>query len=228
MSALPRAVREPLLVTGTAAWRLASKLRGERAVHGRGTALTGRLTVSGGADTGAALLDTVASYDVVVRLSRAIGLPERLPDVLGLAVRVLDAYGSGQHQDLLMDSSASPPLLRHLPTPGRDHLGVTYSSMLPYRADGRLLLVGARGMPGSPEAPDLRALPPLALGLLVATPRGPWRQVGVVRTTGVLPAPEGRQLRFSIATTGGGLVPAGPLQEWRRRSYPASHVGPDE
>jgi hypothetical protein len=51
--------------------------------------------------------------------------------------------------------------------------------------------------------------------------------VGVVTVQQDLPAPEGRRLRFSPATTGGGLVPAGPLQSWRRGSYPASHVGPD-
>jgi hypothetical protein len=35
-------------------------------------------------------------------LSRALGLPEWLPDPCGLAIRAPDAYGPGRHQDLLM------------------------------------------------------------------------------------------------------------------------------
>ncbi len=83
--------------------------------------------------------------------------------------------------------------------------------------------------PGTPPARSLDALPDeLELALLLATAHGRWREVGRVRTTGELPAPHGRELRFTPAMTGGGLRPAGPLQEWRDRSYPASHVADDE
>jgi hypothetical protein len=50
----------------------------------------------------------------------------------------------------------------------------------------------------------------------------------VLRTDGGLPAPQGRQTRFNPWTTGGGIRPAGPWQEWRRRAYDASHVAADE
>lgn len=205
---------------GTAAFRLASRLRGERAIHAKGRTLTGRLTVTGGAGTGAALLDQPGAYDVVVRLSRSVGLPDRLPDVLGLAVRVLDAHGPGAHQDLLLDSTRPEPLLRRLPWPAYDHLGVTYCSLLPYDVAGRRLLLGARGTGGS--ATTLHGLVEVSLALLVATPHGPWRQVGALRTDAVLPAPQGREVRFSPAVTGGGLRPAGPFQAWRERAYPVS------
>ena len=98
-------MRAALVSAGTAAFRLASRVRGERAIHNRGRALTGRLTVSGGGATGVPLLDEPGSYDVLLRLSRSVGLPARLPDILGLAVRVLDAHGPGRHQDLLLDST---------------------------------------------------------------------------------------------------------------------------
>jgi hypothetical protein len=42
----------------------------------------------------------------VVRFSRAGGLPEPLPDALGVAVRLPGAYGPGRDQDLLVTSSA--------------------------------------------------------------------------------------------------------------------------
>jgi hypothetical protein len=216
----------PLLTLGAATFRAASKVRGERAIHARGRTLTGRLTVLGGAGTGAPLLDAPGSYDVLVRLSRSAGLPLPLPDVLGLAVRVLDAHGPGRHQDLLMDSARPEPLLRRLPWVGRDHLRWLHSSLLPYDVAGTRLLLGARATHGSAtlaELPDA-----LSLELLQATPHGPWHVWGLLRTDGALPAPQGRQVRFNPATTGGGIRPAGPWQEWRRRAYPASHVAPDE
>lgn len=213
---------------GTAAFRLASRVRGERAIHARGRTLTGRLTVTGGLGTGARLLDAPGSYDALVRFSRSAGLPEPLPDVLGLAVRILDAHGPGRDQDLLLDATRPEPVLRHLPLPGRDLLGPVYGSLLPYDVAGSTLLLGARPLPGQGSA-SLRELPDeVSLELLLATPTGPWRSWGVLRTDGPLPAPGGRQTRFNPWTTGGGIRPAGPGQRWRRSAYDASHVAPDE
>lgn len=220
-------MRAALVSAGTAAFRLASRVRGERAIHNRGRALTGRLTVSGGG-TGVPLLDEPGSYDVLLRFSRSVGLPARLPDILGLAVRVLDAHGPGRHQDLLMDSTLEPPLLRHVPLPRFDHLGVTYGSLFSHDVGGGRLLVGARALPGSPAATALDEVPEdVGLALLVATPYGPWRQVGVLRADGELPAPQGRRTRFSPVNSGGGLGPPKLLASWRAQAYPATHVGPD-
>jgi hypothetical protein len=214
---------------GAAAVRLASRLRGERVVHGRGRAFTGSVTLPGGAGTGAPLLDTPASFDAVVRFSRSAGLPPWLPDVYGLAVRLVDAHGPGRHQDLLLDATQPAPLLRRLPWPRWDASSAVYGSLLPYDVGGRRHLLGAVPVPGTPQIRSLAAVPDeVELALLLATAHGPWREVGRVRTSGELPAPEGRRLRFTPAMTGGGLRPAGPLQEWRNRSYPASHVADDE
>jgi hypothetical protein len=218
----------PLRSLGTAAFRLASRLRGERAIHARGRTLTGRVRVPGGAGTGAALLDSPGEYDALVRVSRSAGLPLPLPDVLGLAIRVLDAHGPGEHQDLLLDSTLERPLLRRLPVLGRDHLRPLHGSLLPYDVAGRRLLLGARGLPGQGPA-TLDDLPDrFELELLLATPHGPWQRWAVLTTEGVLPAPGGRRTRFNPWTTGGGIRPAGPWQQWRRRAYDASHVAPDE
>ena len=216
----------PLPALGTAAFRAASKVRGERALHARGRTLTGRLTVSGGAGTGAPLLDQPASFDVLVRVSRSVGLPLPLPDVLGLAVRVLDAHGPGAHQDLLLDSTRPEPVLRRLPWPARDHLGALHCSLLPYDVAGRRVLLGARGLAGSATLDDLPDA--FDVALLLATPHGKWQEWGQLRTDGELAAPHGRRTRFNPWTTGGALVPAGPLQQWRRRAYDAAHVAPDE
>lgn len=207
-----------------AAVRMASRLRGERVIHGRGRALAAQLVVPGGAATGAPLLDEPGAHRAVVRLSRSLGLPGPLPDVLGLAVRVLDAHGPGRHQDLLLDSALPAPLLRRVPFPGRDHAGAHYCSLLPYEVAGARLLLGARGLGG--PARSLADADGTAFALLVATARGPWREVAEVRTGAGLPAPQGQALRFNPAVTGGGIRPAGPLQGWRERSYPrAQDVG---
>ena len=225
---LSRASDSALLRLGTAAFRGASRLRGERAIHARGRTLTGRVTVTGTARTGAGLLDEPAELAAVVRVSRSVGLPLPLPDVLGLAVRLLDAHGPGRHQDLLLDSTLEPALLRRLPWPARDHLRPLHGSLLPYDVAGRRLLLGARALPGQGSA-TLTDLPDgVALELLLATPHGGWERWAVLTTDGVLPAPEGRRTRFNPWTTGGGLRPSGPWQEWRRRAYDASHVARDE
>jgi len=218
---LPRASTSPLLSPlvslGTAAFRTASRWRGERAIHAGGRTLTAQVRVPGGAATGAALLDAPGEHTALVRVSRSIGLPLPLPDVLGLAVRLLDAHGPGQHQDLLLDSTLTPPLLRRLPWPGRDHLRPLHGSLLPYDVAGRRLLLGARALPGQGPAALDRLPDRFQLELLVATPHGRWRRWAVLSTEGVLPAPGGRRTRFNPWNTGGGIRPAGPGQQWRRR-----------
>lgn len=168
------------------------------------------------------------SYAAVVRLSRSVGLPPSLPDVLGLAVRIVDAHGPGAHSDLLLDSTLPPPLLRRLPFPALHPTRPVYSSLLPYDVGGRRVLLGARVLDTAPVR-ALDDLPErLRLALLLATPHGPWREVGRLATTGELPAPQGRRTRFTPGHHGGGVRPAGPFQAWRERAYPASHVAPDE
>jgi len=218
-----------LLAAGTALFRVASRLRGERAIHARGRAFSGRVDLPGGAATGSPLLDTPRSYDALVRFSRSAGLPPSLPDVFGLAVRLLDAQGPGAHHDLLLDSTRSAPLLRRLPWPGLHPTAPLYGSLLSYVVDGRRVLLGAQVLTAAPAVRALADLPDrMVVALLLATPRGPWRQIGTVTTTGELPAPKGRRTRFSPANWGGGLQPVGPFEAWRQRAYPASHVAPDE
>ena len=191
--------------------RAASQVRGERVVHPRGTTYDGRLVVPGGGGLGAPLLDEPGDYAVLVRRSRSVGLPAPLPDVHGLAVRVLDCYGPGRHQDWLVDSTIGAPLLRRWPVPR--FTPAVYSSLLAYDVGGTRLLLGARPVDGG-------------FALLVATPHGPWTQVGQVKLGDVVTG--GRRVRFDPWTTGGGIRPAGWVQELRQGAYPASHVAADE
>lgn len=241
LSALPRAALSPvaapasrggarvLTAVGAGVFKAASMVRGERAIHAKGTALHARLLVPGAAGLGVPLLDEPGSYAAVVRFSRSVGLPDRLPDILGVAVRVLDAHGQGRHQDLLLDSSSSLPLVRRLPLPMYDLLGARYSSLTPYELAGRRHLLWV--LPDD-AAPSMRSLDQLAgrgdgtcLRVAVSTLHGSPRQVAVLELGST--SPGGRQVRFSPDVTGGGIRPAGWLQDLRRGAYPAGHVGPD-
>ena len=211
--------------TSAAVVRLASLVRGERVIHAKGRAFEGVLRLTGG-DLGVPLLDEPAEHRVLIRLSRGAGLPDVLPDALGLAVRVLDAHGPDQHQDLILTTGARRPVLRHALLVRRDLLGSTYTSLLPYDLGGTPWVLGA--LPAEQHsASSLSQLRPedVRFRLAVASTRGPWRELGVLQATRVLP--NGRRVRFSPFVTGGGIRPAGWLQELRRTSYDASRVGKD-
>ena len=182
-----------------------------------------------GAGLGLPLLDLPGRYAALFRFSRGAGLPDAVPDFLGLAVRVVDAGGPGRHQDFLLDTGSSLPVLRRLPLPRRDLLRVTYSSLLPFQAAQRRLLIGAQPF-GAASCQSLQALPaalPVRLRLLLARLPGGWQPLAELVASDVLPAPAGRQIQFSPHTCVSGLAPVGRLNQWRRGAYDASHVGPD-
>jgi hypothetical protein len=205
--------------------RVASRIRGERVIHAKGRAFAGVLRLTG-ADLGVPLLDQPAERAVLIRLSRGAGLPDLLPDALGLAIRVLDTHGPGLHQDLILTTGSRSPVLRRLLVPRRDLRGSTYTSILPYDLGGQAWVIGA--LPAADHAArSVRRLQPqdVLFRLAVARTRGPWRELGELQATGVLP--NGRRVRFSPFTTGGGIRPSGTLQELRKKAYDASRVGKD-
>src|SRR3712207_6617069 len=111
---------------------LLSAWRHRRVFHPVGVAFAGWLEVREGAGVGVPLLDQPARFGVIVRVSRGLGVPEPWPDVLGVAVRILDAHGSGSDQDFLLATGARPPVLRHLVLPARTYVTATYSTILPF------------------------------------------------------------------------------------------------
>ena len=103
------------------------------------------------APRGSTLLDEPATWDAIVRFSRALGLPRPLPDLLGVSLRVLDAYGEGRHQDVLMVSSVDLPVLHHIFVPAGDVQQRPYSSSLPYRVGDDRFLLGVTPESRSPR-----------------------------------------------------------------------------
>jgi hypothetical protein len=192
-----------------------SAVRRRRIFHPVGTAFDATLVVHGGG-RGAVLLDEPARRRCIVRLSRGVGLREPLPDILGIAVRVPDAYGAGAHQDLLLTTAGSAPVLRSVlslsRSPDRGH----YSSVLPYRIGDGYVYVGAR--PIAPGASGAR------YALEVAPPLGHWAEVGVLELGRSWDQEASDALRFNPLFTGGGIEPVGILQTLRRRAYAGSQA----
>ena len=128
-------------------------LRRGKAVHPHGAVYRAQLVVPhhNGALGRTRLFGTAGSRAALVRFSRSLGLPRPLPDLLGMSVRVLDAYGSGLHQDFLMVTSVDAPVAHHFFVPADDVQQRPYSSSLPYRSGDQTLLVGAVPRADSPR-----------------------------------------------------------------------------
>jgi len=107
----------------------ALRTRGRKALHPNGEVRPGVVHRHGcRARTGVAWIDEPGTDRVVVRLSRATGLPGFLPDTWGLAVRV--PCQDGSHGDLLLATTGTGPLGRFVLRPTR-HPGRPFGSLMP-------------------------------------------------------------------------------------------------
>jgi hypothetical protein len=222
-SALERAVAVP--------FRLGSALRGARVFHPQGFLCRGTWRVRRGAALApdAAVLGPGTEHECLVRLSRGAGLPEALPDWFGLTVRLENAYGPGRHQDLLLNSSAGAPLVRHLFLPAARWFAQAYSTCLPYRAGAGpfLILLEPPAEPGpEPSLAGMRAAVARRprFEIAVAGSAGRRQRIGQLELRDPLP-PDTPDVDFDPWNTGGGLKPATRINELRREAYRQSRRG---
>ncbi|QXV62855.1 hypothetical protein [Amycolatopsis sp. TNS106] len=113
-------------------------LRGARAFHPNGLLFNGELQALRRDDL--ALPEEPVA--VTVRMSKGAGLPGRVPDALGMAVRI-PAVG-GHPWDLTLTTSGTGLAGRVLPRPERAWTSGRYSTLLPYRTKGGLVWLAAR------------------------------------------------------------------------------------
>jgi len=214
-SAAEAAARARLDPATFALFRWLSAARGRRIFHPRAAAYVARFTAAPGGGVDARIFSGGFEHDALVRLSRGLGLRRPLPDVFGLAFRLPNVYGAGRHQDFLLASSGDSAAARRLLRPTRGVRTGTYSSLLPYDAGGRRLLVGARPAANAPDAFEI----------LVATPSGAWRTAARLRLGSRLDTSAARALRFDPWNSGGGLLPAGLINRLRGPAYRGSQHG---
>jgi hypothetical protein len=125
-----------------AATRFVTARPAAKPLHPRGSVVGGTLRRSGGGErTGVAWLDSPGEDRVLVRSSRAIGLPAPAPDIFGLAVRV--PTGGGEHADLLFASTGLGRLTRFTLTAALSPYGRPMTTLLPYRTPAGPLLLSA-------------------------------------------------------------------------------------
>ena len=111
-------------------------------LHPEGVIVTGTLERRGSAvSSGSAWLDEPGRDEVVARVSRAIGLPDAVPDIHGLAVRVPTPAGVG---DLLFASTGWGLLGRFVLTFGGGPESRPMTTLLPYRTAEGPALLGVR------------------------------------------------------------------------------------
>lgn len=230
------AARAPLDALTALVFATGSRLRGKAVLHPDGVGFEGRLTVRGAPELeDATLLGEPGEHRVLVRASRGLGLPARLPDALGLAFRVPDLYGPGRHQDVLVTTAGGDlPWLHDVLVPApRGPLGQPYSTALPYRIGGVLRTIGLvpEGRAARRHGDDLEAIARAAAAgeaaftLATATRRGRWEPAGRLVLGARLPHEQSERLRMDPWNTGGGIVPAGFVNRLRKPAYPASQAG---
>jgi hypothetical protein len=173
-----------------------------RVIGQQGTGYSARLHVT--ADDSVPLLPP-GTFDVRLRCSRIFGLPDPVPDVLGLAVKVVDASGDGDDQDLLLCSSWGRPMARQIATPTSSFLSQTYSSLLPYLIRGHLILFGAL-TPNPPvhdggtalaEFDVAAATGSLVIDLRIAGLISAWRTIGRLEVGDAMDEEDADQLRYN-------------------------------
>lgn len=205
---------------------LAARLR-ERPLHPEGLVFDATLVLHGTSRYwGVPLLDDRTELRGEARLSRAVGLPSTLPDILGLALRWQQPGGDGpETAELLLASTGHGRLGRHLLRPMRRWSPAFYGSLLPYRAGDRRVLLGAVARRPRIVPADLTTLmhaadTRLVLDLVVATEFGPWERFGVLRLQGPAWRDDSESMRFNpVQHPVRGLHPAGLFQQVRGPTY---------
>jgi hypothetical protein len=209
----------PLSGVSAALFAGLSAARRKRVFHPRGVTFAGTVTFR---DDPA--LPFRGSEPALVRLSRAAGLPQAMPDLLGLAVRFV-ATG----QDLLFVTSGESAVTRHVFVPTRGFFTRPYSTVLPYELGGRTIVFGARPDPSLRNAADQEMDD---LGAYVAAGRlrfeltwGPAGSSDVTPfATLVVDRPHEGDVAFNPFDSHPALRPAGGLNRLRRESYETSQA----
>lgn len=218
---------QPFRGLSASAFASLSRLRGHRVFHPFGESFDATLTFERNADRW--LPDVLArprEHDAIVRFSRAVGLPEPLPDLLGMAIKLPDLYGTGWDQDWLLVTSGEDPVSRHLLLPGRNMCGRPYSTILPYRRPGGSVTFGAKALNGA-SATSIEQLATaveegrIEFEFTIAPEGGDHVRLGTLKLLRVSVTPD-RPLRFNPWNTSSELRPSGALNELRRDSYKAS------
>ena len=222
-----------------AGFSLLARLRRRRSLHPTGAGYHAWFEVDDGRPA-VPLFRSGAAQPALLRFSRGAGLPEPLPDALGVAVKLPDAHGPGADQDLLVTRSIDRPLLRRLLFPATSYVRGACSSALRYQlGDQRVVLLLVPVLPDGRRLPnrigrrrggalaelDAATAAGLQFQLRTAGSLGPSQPLATLTTGPPLSTQQTEQLRFNPWTTGPGIRPIGWLNLLRDTAYRASQRG---
>ncbi len=130
-----------------AARQLTRIRRSRKPLHPAGTVVVGTLTRTAGEQSGVDWLDATGTDEVLVRVSRAIGLPGAVPDIYGLALRIPTDQG---YADVLLATTGLGKLTRFVLTAGREVTSRPLTTLMPYRTSLGPLLIAAKPVAAEP------------------------------------------------------------------------------
>jgi hypothetical protein len=183
-----------------AVFRAVKAVRPFRPIHPRGISLVGELTLTGATGrtaaglpgpSGISWLDGAGTRQVRAQFSRSVGLPESLPDILGLALRLGAGVGdSDDVADVLFASTGWGVPARFMLLPKLDAGTAKFTTLMPYKGANGPVLLGLRTLSLPPRATgradtdgnfkESLATGHWTLALSYATPAGRWVQAGVL------------------------------------------------
>ena len=185
--------------------RLVALRPAAKPLHPEGAVVSGTLTRRGSQPpSGVAWLDGTGTDEVLVRQSRAVGFPDVLPDVFGLALRI--PVTDDTHGDLLLATTGRGRWTRFLLTPRRS----------PYRPVGTLLpyRTSAGGVVLTAQYRDRTTLE-----LAWAVGAGPWRPFAELRLHAPTDGPD-QPVSFDPVLN---RLPGLETYEWVRRMREPSY-----
>jgi hypothetical protein len=129
--------------------QMGAAIRGARLFHPNGVLATGTLTRVAADGVGL----PVADCDVVARVSKGVGMPGSVPDVIGLAIRMPPHPGDHAPWDVLLASAAGTNLVaKTIPFPVRALGSAMLSSLQPLHHDGGSWWLRAHVASQTPQA----------------------------------------------------------------------------
>jgi hypothetical protein len=201
---------------------------GRRPVHAKGRTYQATVEMVGQADAAldGTVLDRPGSYPAIVRLSRGFGRRLDEKDVHGLAIRLPDAGGPGNHQDLLLATAKPGRHGRESTTTSADY-GARFSSTLHLGVPTGAVLVIASPLGPVPDDALVNggAATGLRFELSAQFRRGAQRRVAIVTLGAPLDTSAENELHFTIANDWGGIRPLGVMNDARVVVYLASEHG---
>ncbi|WP_308206388.1 phosphodiesterase [Mycobacterium yunnanensis] len=209
--------------------QLGSALRHRRVFHPLGILAAGRLERI--APPGEGL--PVESADVLARVSKAVGIPGGLPDLIGLALRMPPRGDAVTPWDVLMVSAGSGRLTRFALRPTLSWTDTTLSTLMPLRYDDGWWWVTAEMTTEVGPGLSLDAVRDAVDGggvrfmVQQAHGSGPFRPLAEITLTRAIPTDEEHDVSFDPTrntTPGVGLGPQW-LTELRERAYLRSRRG---